>query len=124
MVRPPSQRRHTPGHLELGYRLRRETWGQGLATEGAQALIAIGFREFNAAKIFAQTYEDNAASRRVMEKLGMTFVRSFRVTSADQFASATFISDGTALFPGQDVEYSIDRHHWLSLQPRPLEPRA
>ncbi|MGE3077364.1 MAG: GNAT family N-acetyltransferase [Dehalococcoidia bacterium] len=102
-----------PNTLELGYRLRRETWGRGLATEGARALVEVGFRDLHAHRIFAQTYEDNAASRRVMEKAGMRFVRSFRVSSAEELAGGTFVADGAALFPGEDVEYAIERDEWM-----------
>ena len=98
--------------LELGYRLRRDAWGRGLATEGARALVEEGFRR-GAAAIFAQTYEENVASRRVMEKLGMTFIREFRV-SADVLSESTFDPADGALFPGNDVEYSITAEAWAS----------
>jgi RimJ/RimL family protein N-acetyltransferase len=57
--------------LELGYRLRREHWNQGYATEGSRALLERGFGELGAAEIIAVTLERNTRSRRVMEKLGM-----------------------------------------------------
>ena len=101
-----------PGDLELGYRLRRAAWGRGLATEGSRALVDAGFREFQASRIFAQTYEDNIASRRVMEKLGMSFVRSFKVTSAAQISGITFAAVDAALFAGEDVEYAINKRDW------------
>lgn len=59
---------------ELGYRLSRAFWGQGLATEGGAALVAWGFREAGYKRIFAGTMAVNHGSRRVMEKLGMTHV--------------------------------------------------
>ena len=43
-----------PGELELGYRLRRSAWGNGLATEGSLALLREGFRR-GATAVFAQT---------------------------------------------------------------------
>jgi len=46
---------------ELGYRLRRDTWGQGLATEGGRALVAYGFERAGADKISARTLAANAA---------------------------------------------------------------
>ncbi|MBK8157898.1 MAG: GNAT family N-acetyltransferase [Rhodospirillaceae bacterium] len=66
---------------ELGYRLRRMDWGQGLAVEGASALIDWGFRSAGYDKIVATTMAVNHASRRVMEKIGMAHART--VASAD-----------------------------------------
>lgn len=61
---------------ELGYRLRRMDWGQGLATEGASALIDWGFGTGGYDKIVATTMAVNRASRRVMEKIGMNHART------------------------------------------------
>jgi RimJ/RimL family protein N-acetyltransferase len=62
---------------ELGYRLSREHWGRGFASEGASALMKWGFETCAYEKIFASTMTVNHASRRVMEKIGMTHVRTF-----------------------------------------------
>lgn len=62
---------------ELGYRLRRSAWGQGYATEGARALIDRGFTQFGLCRIRATTMAINTASRRVMEKAGLSHVRTF-----------------------------------------------
>ncbi|WP_145925878.1 GNAT family N-acetyltransferase [Shinella sp. HZN7] len=61
---------------ELGYRLRRAEWGQGLAAEGAAALLGWGFENAGYEKIVATTMAVNHASRRVMEKIGMRHVRT------------------------------------------------
>lgn len=61
---------------EIGYRLRRDHWGKGLASEGAAALIGLGFDTMGFDRIVACTMTVNRASRRVMEKLGMTLVRT------------------------------------------------
>lgn len=61
---------------ELGYRLRRLDWGQGLASEGAAALIGWGFSNGGYDKIVATTMAVNQASRRVMEKIGMKYART------------------------------------------------
>jgi RimJ/RimL family protein N-acetyltransferase len=66
-----------PDERELGYRLRREWWGQGLATEGSLALIQLAITELGARRVWAQTMTVNVASRRVMERCGLRFVRSF-----------------------------------------------
>lgn len=56
---------------ELGYRLRRTDWGQGLASEGSRALVDFGFGHCGYDRIVATTMAVNHASRRVMEKIGM-----------------------------------------------------
>lgn len=61
---------------ELGYRLRRMDWGQGLASEGASALVRWGFATGGYDRIVATTMAVNRRSRRVMEKLGMTCTRT------------------------------------------------
>jgi RimJ/RimL family protein N-acetyltransferase len=61
---------------KLGYRLRRAEWGQGLASEGASALVDWGFTSGGFDKIVASTMAVNLGSRRVMEKIGMTYART------------------------------------------------
>ncbi|GAB3286094.1 GNAT family N-acetyltransferase [Parasphingorhabdus pacifica] len=60
--------------VELGYRLRASAWGRGYATEGARALLDLAFGELGARRVVATAMAVNAASRRVMEKLGMVHV--------------------------------------------------
>jgi ribosomal-protein-alanine N-acetyltransferase len=62
---------------EIAYALMPEFWGRGLATEIARALLAIGFARLDLVSVVAFTLPDNRASRRVMEKLGLTFERAF-----------------------------------------------
>jgi RimJ/RimL family protein N-acetyltransferase len=61
---------------ELGYRLRRMEWGQGFGSEGAAALANWGFKSAGYDRIVACAMAANLASRRVMEKIGMTYVRT------------------------------------------------
>lgn len=61
-----------PG-VEVGWRLDRAYWNQRLATEGAAASLAYGFRELALDHIISIAERDNIASRRVMEKNGLTF---------------------------------------------------
>lgn len=63
--------------VELGYRLRRAAWGNGYATEGSRALLGKAFTELGVRRVWADTMAVNQGSRRIMEKLGMTLVRSF-----------------------------------------------
>lgn len=59
------------GQAELGYLIARPYWGQGWMTEAAALTADYGFREMNLGRLVAWADEENAASRRVMEKLGM-----------------------------------------------------
>lgn len=98
-----------PDQPELGYRLKRSAWGKGYATEGSAALIDKGFAELGARRIVASAYGENVASRRVMEKVGMTLVRTFRVPPEEMDEVAGI---DPALFDGDDVEYAITKAEW------------
>jgi RimJ/RimL family protein N-acetyltransferase len=87
---------------ELGYRLRRHAWGRGLATEGARALVRKGFTEFGLRRVVAHTMVVNVASRRVMEKAGLTLVREYHATFDDPI-------EGTE---HGEVQYALDRADW------------
>jgi RimJ/RimL family protein N-acetyltransferase len=71
-----------PDAMELGYRLRKVSWGKGYATEASQALIERALKE-NIPKIIAWALPENKASIRVMEKLGMKLQQEYVVTAAD-----------------------------------------
>jgi RimJ/RimL family protein N-acetyltransferase len=58
--------------VEVGWRLAREHWGHGYATEAAVAAVSFGFDELALDEIVAMTTPDNVRSRRVMDRLGMT----------------------------------------------------
>jgi RimJ/RimL family protein N-acetyltransferase len=73
---------------ELGYRLRRADWGQGLAAEGAAALVGWGLSSAGYDRIVATTMAVNHASRRVMEKLGMTYARTIPFDGPDRIAGS------------------------------------
>lgn len=64
---------------ELGYRLCRQHWDQGFATEGVKALINWGFTHGGYDRIFASTMTVNLASRRVLEKVGMAYLRTVHI---------------------------------------------
>ncbi len=57
--------------LEIGWRLRRDRWGQGLAVEAARAMGDFAFKELNALELFAVCDPANTASANVMRRLGM-----------------------------------------------------
>ena len=60
------------GVLELGFQLRQEAWGQGYASEAAQAVIAWATTKGTSALI-AGHHPQNLASRRVLQRLGFTY---------------------------------------------------
>jgi RimJ/RimL family protein N-acetyltransferase len=63
--------------LELGYRLQRQAWGRGLATEGGRALVRYAFEELDEPAVDACADPGNAASIKVMEKCGMQHAGRF-----------------------------------------------
>lgn len=63
--------------VEVGWRLAREQWGRGYAPEAAGAALAFGFGELGLDEVLSFTAVGNANSRRVMEKIGMTFDGEF-----------------------------------------------
>ena len=96
----------TDALAEIGYRLRREDWGQGLASEGASALVDWGFTSAGYDKVVACTMAVNHGSRRVMEKIGMRHVR-------------TDFPDFPARIPGAEegeVWYELLRSEWSGLK--------
>lgn len=61
--------------IDLGYRFLPEFWGAGLATEASNAILKYGFEQLKLEKIIAIAMTENKASIRVMEKVGMQFVK-------------------------------------------------
>jgi ribosomal-protein-alanine N-acetyltransferase len=63
--------------VEIGWRLSVAHWGQGLATEGAAAVLEFAFRTVGLTEVVSFTTRGNLRSRRVMEKLGMRYAGDF-----------------------------------------------
>lgn len=57
--------------LEIGWRLRRDHWHQGLASEAAVAMADFAFKGLAASELYAVCDPQNAASAAVMRRLGM-----------------------------------------------------
>lgn len=72
LVVPKFEAHFTPC-VEIGWRLAAPYWGRGYATEGARAALEIGFITLGLNEIVSFTVLANLRSRRVMEKIGMTF---------------------------------------------------
>lgn len=106
----PSFEAHFTPCVEIGWRLMREAWGMGYATEAARAAIGCGFETLAFDEIVAMTVAANDRSLRVMRKLGMSSA------SSDDF-------DHPNLPPGhplrRHVLYRLKREDWLSSADRP-----
>ncbi len=63
---------HFTPAMEVGWRLSRDAWGHGYATEAARAAVAYGFETLGCDEIVSFTAGINTPSRRVMERIGMT----------------------------------------------------
>lgn len=60
-------------HVDLGWRLHPSHWGNGYATEAARGAVAYAFGTLGLDEVAAATLPDNARSRAVMERLGMSY---------------------------------------------------
>jgi RimJ/RimL family protein N-acetyltransferase len=67
----PSLEAHFTPAVEVGWRLARAAWGEGYATEAAQASLAFGFEQVALEQIVSFTPAGNMRSRAVMERIGM-----------------------------------------------------
>ncbi|MGH3077464.1 MAG: GNAT family N-acetyltransferase [Gaiellaceae bacterium] len=105
-----------PGEAELGYRLRKSAWGKGYATEGSRALIDKGFAELGVGRVVAFTLAVHIASRRVMEKAGLRYVRTFHQPWPDRIEGDE----------KGDVEYALLRSEWeaQARRDRPVRARS
>ncbi len=72
----------------LGYNIRQDMWGKGIAVEACKKIFAFAKEEYGARVIRANFAIDNSKSRRVMEKLGMTYLEDTEYTKLD--GSETF----------------------------------
>lgn len=89
--------------VEVGWRLARQHWGHGYATEGALAAIDFGFERLELDEIVSFTTHGNLRSRRVMERLGMHH------DPADDFDNPT-VPEGSPM--RAHVLYRLGREEW------------
>lgn len=83
-----------PG-LELIWTIRRRSWGQGYATEGARAALAYVFEQMRRDRVISLIRPQNAASIRVAEKLGQR------------------LQERMDFYGGEALVYGIHRDEWL-----------
>jgi hypothetical protein len=91
---------------DLGYRLLQRQWCKGLASAGARELVRYGFDDVGLDRIIAQTLSVNAGSRAVMERAGLTYVRTFPTSVA---VPAEGVEEG-------ELEYELTREQWERLR--------
>lgn len=78
---------HQSQPVDIGFRFLREYWGQGYATEAARASLEYGFTSLDLTEIMGRADQDNLASVRVLQKIGMTF---WKVGSTGHISNAVF----------------------------------
>lgn len=90
--------RHNFSYYDLGYRLKRKYWEQGIATETAIESLKYGFTKLKLTEICAAADVNNIASNKVLRKTGLKF-------------SETFDFDGAC-----HNWYNINKSEWKELQ--------
>jgi RimJ/RimL family protein N-acetyltransferase len=105
MMLPPAHGPDQPDDptvCDLGYRLVRRYWRQGLASEASRALLRHAFDAVGQSRVIAQTMAANAGSRGVMEAIGMRYVRTYFPPWDDPLPGAEL----------GEVEYEMTREMW------------
>ena len=72
-----------PDNIEVGYLFDRGVWGRGYATEAARAAVEYAFDALDREEVISIARPGNAASRRVMEKVGLTYAGATRWGARD-----------------------------------------
>jgi len=70
--------------VEIGWRFKKDAWGQGFATEAAAASINYGFSVLGFEKIVSFTAAINLPSEKVMKRIGMNYVSDFNHPKIEQ----------------------------------------
>ena len=107
MMLPPAHGPDQPDDptvCDLGYRFVRRYWRRGLASEASRALLRYAFDIVGQSRVIAQTMAVNAASRGVMEAIGMRHVRTFFPVWDDPLPGAEL----------GEVEYEMTREMWVA----------
>ncbi|MFI0976061.1 GNAT family N-acetyltransferase [Streptomyces sp. NPDC021093] len=108
ILRPPGTADEEPaeGQGELGCKVLRRYWRQGLGSEGSRELLRHGFEDLGLTRISAMAAAANSASRATLTALGLSYVREFQ-SPAEYFP------------PGSDLrtaEYAFTQERWHEFQ--------
>lgn len=88
--------------VEIGWRLKREHWGHGYATEAAHAMIAFAFDQLGLASIQATTHPSNERSLNVIKRLGM---RGLGLHTHNGTLAATYVLEKPPLSQNWDLSH-------------------
>lgn len=100
LFRPDKTTPDNTDSIELGYRLKKAFWRQGFGSEGSQAFLELGFRDYKVSEIFAVAMENNVGSQAVMKKVGLKFI--------ERFDYHEFPADNKSA-----VRYALKRSEWI-----------
>jgi len=64
-------------YYDLGYRLIKKYWGQGIASETALVSLEFAFNELNLNEVFASAHVENSASNKILKKVGFKFIEIY-----------------------------------------------
>ena len=105
LLRPPDSADQEPveGQGELGCKILRRHWRQGLGSEGSRELLRHGFEDLGLTRISAMAAAVNTASRATLSALGLQYIREFE-------APAEYFPPGSDL---RTAEYAITQEQWL-----------
>jgi RimJ/RimL family protein N-acetyltransferase len=96
------------GEAELGYRLLRRHWRQGLASEGCRELLRHAFEDLGLHRVSALTMTVNTASRATMASVGLQYIRTFQDPADDRRGAELGC-----------VEYAVTRSEWQAANLNP-----
>lgn len=70
---------HHNNYYDLGYRLIKKYWGQGIATEASIATLQYAFEKLNTNEVYAIADSENNGSNKILKKIGFTFIEDFNL---------------------------------------------
>lgn len=102
--------------VEILFGFLKDYWGNGFATEAANACLRFGFEEAHCSKIFATTLPENIASQSVLEKIGMLFIKRAKYYQMD---SIIFMVSCDQYTPNKDFyKLSYENNHLIETKPK------
>ncbi|NQV53135.1 MAG: GNAT family N-acetyltransferase [Flavobacteriales bacterium] len=87
-------KRHKNGEVDLGFRLLKQEWNKGYATEASLACLKLAFETHRLSYVIGRAMQENKASLRVLEKIGMRF---WKETDEDPHCALCFRIDNPSL---------------------------
>lgn len=91
--------------MEIGWRLNKDYWGNGYATEAAKAVLNVAFNKLNLSEVYSFTSIANTKSQAVMERLGMV--------NTNKNFNHPMLPENSPL--SEHFLYKIDKRSWKEL---------